>query len=557
VAKLIIVGGTVVDGTGGPSFPADLVIDGDRIVDIIRRPEASTKEINPAATAGGPTFDGFTFARRDEYQLLEATGLVVAPGFIDAHSHSDLSLLQNPRAESKIRQGVTTEVIGQCGSSAAPLYGGAAKERSEFLGRTGGLQINWSSLGDYLTEVEKKGVAVNVAPMVGHGNLRASVLGWEPRAATPAELEEMKNLLRRSLEEGALGLTTGLIYPPGSYAPTEEIIALAEVVAAYGGIYGSHIRGESDNLLEAVKEGIRIGREAGIFVEISHHKAAGRRNWGKTTVTLEMMETARREGVAVGCDVYPYTAASTSLSSLVPNWAQAGGKGAFLARLRDPAIRARLKEEIQKGIPGWENFIAAAGFENILITRTNRPESDLPGKTLAEIARERQADPTEVVFDLLIEEEANIGMVLFFMQEEDVRRVLRYSEAVIGSDASAAAPYGWLGQGKPHPRAYGTFARVLGHYVRQEGWLTLEEAVRKMTGQTAARYGLKGRGLIARGYYADLVIFDPAAIADRATYQEPHQYADGIHYVIVNGTISVAKGEHTGALAGRVLRRGQ
>ncbi|MCL4424081.1 MAG: amidohydrolase family protein, partial [Firmicutes bacterium] len=273
--------------------------------------------------------------------------------------------------------------------------------------------------------------------------------------------------------------------------------------------------------------------------------------------TLALLEAARERGVAAGCDVYPYTAASTSLGSLVPSWAHAGGKEAFLGRLRDPAVRERLKREIEEGIPGWENFIAAAGYDNILITRANRPDSDLPGQTIAEIARARQTEPAETVFDLLLEEENNIGMVLFLMQEEDVREVIRFPGAVIGSDASAAAPYGPLGKGKPHPRSYGTFARILGKYVRQEGLLSLEEAISKMTSQTAEKYGLKGRGILQRGYQADLVVFDRQKISDRASYQEPHQYAQGVEYVLVNGVMTVAKGEHTGALAGRVLRRGQ
>lgn len=543
MARVIIAGGMVIDGTGRPGYPADVVIEDDRIEEIVPRPQTAAKEAE---------------GREDgRYEPVDARGLIVAPGFIDAHSHSDLAVLLNPQGESKIRQGVTTEVIGQCGSSGAPLVGAAARERSEFLGRTAGLEIKWQSLAEYLAEVERRGVSVNVAPMVGHGNLRAAAMGWENRAPSLAEMEEMKRLLRQAMEEGSFGLSTGLIYPPGTYSQTEEIIELARVAAAYGGIYGSHIRGESDTVIEAVAEALRVGKEAGISVEISHHKAAGRKNWGKVKTTLALLEAARERGVAAGCDVYPYTAASTSLGSLVPSWAHAGGKEAFLGRLRDPAVRERLKREIEEGIPGWENFIAAAGYDNILITRANRPDSDLPGQTIAEIARARQTEPAETVFDLLLEEENNIGMVLFLMQEEDVREVIRFPGAVIGSDASAAAPYGPLGKGKPHPRSYGTFARILGKYVRQEGLLSLEEAISKMTSQTAEKYGLKGRGILQRGYQADLVVFDRQKISDRASYQEPHQYAQGVEYVLVNGVMTVAKGEHTGALAGRVLRRGQ
>ena len=527
VFDVIIRDGKVIDGTGNPWFKADVGINGQRISGIGR------------------------LSAEKALTLIDATGLVVSPGFIDMHSHSDLVLLVNPKAESKIRQGITTEVIGNCGRSAAPLSDVMKEEmkKTTRLIEEAELQLDWSTMKGYLNRLDRQGVAVNVVPLVGHANIRVSTMGFSDRAPTKTELEEMKKALAQAMEDGAFGMSTGLIYPPSCYAKTDELVELSRVVASYGGIYTSHIRGEGESLLESVKEAIEIGEKARLPVEISHHKAGGKPNWGKVRESLKAIDDARGRGVDVTCDVYPYLAASIGLSAMLPPWAHEGGTEKLAERLRDAKARDRIRQEMTEESPGRSTPLKAVGWDATQIAQCkNHP--DLEGRTISEIAQTRNMDPFALVFDLLTED-AGISVVRFAMCEDDVRTVLRHPVSMIGTDGSAVAPYGVLGKGKPHPRSYGSFPRVLGEYVREERILTLEDAIRKMTSLPAQKLGWRDRGIIREGMYADITIFDPETVNDRATYQNPHQYPDGIEYVIVNGKIAVEKGEHTGALAGK------
>jgi len=518
---LIIEGGAILDGSGNPWFRADVGIVDDHIGAI-----------------------GHLDGAKAEYRI-DAGGLMVAPGFIDMHSHSDFTLLVDPRAESKIRQGVTTEVVGNCGSSAAPQNEEVRSYREKFMRSRLGedFQFDWETMAEYMAKLEAQGIALNVAPLVGHGTIRQNVMGFEDRAPTPGELEEMKRLTAEAMEAGAWGLSTGLIYPPGCYAKTEEIIELAKVAAQYGGIYASHIRGEGDTLLDAVREAIEIGEKAGLPVEISHFKASGKQNWGKTRESLRLVEEARRRGIDVTVDQYPYTASSTGLSAYLPHWIHIGGADAMLERLRNLEDRRRIKEEV--GDRDW----------SIIMVVVSQRHPEYEGLRVTEIAEKMGKEPVEAVMDLLLEDEGQTWIVAFGMSEEDVQRVMRSPYMMVGSDGRAISPHGVLGKGKPHPRYYGTFPRILGRYVRELGVITLEEAVRKMTSAPARRLGLWDRGLIRPGFKADIVIFNPETVIDKATFMEPHQYPEGIEYVIVNGTVVIDEGEHTGALPGRVLRR--
>jgi len=532
VYNLLIKNGYVIDGTGNSWFKADLGIKGQKI--------SKVGKLNAEGAS----------------KILDVSGLVVSPGFIDMHSHSDLMLLINPKAESKIRQGITTEVVGNCGESAAPLNDFLWDEMKKTTPHIeeAKLRRNWSTMAEYLNLLDRQGVAVNVVPLVGHGNVRAITLGFDDRAPTKTELEQMKKKLAQAMEEGAFGMSTGLIYPPGAYTKTHELIELSKVVASYGGIYTSHIRGEGENLFDSVKEAIQIGEKAELPVEISHHKAGGKTNWGKVKESLKMMEKARTRGVDITCDVYPYTAASFGLSAMLPTWAHEGGTQKLIERLKDPKTRSRLRREMDKGTPTSPSPLKSAGWNATQIAHC-RKHPDYEGKTVAEIAKTKNIDPFKFVFDLLIEENAGGSVVRFAMCEEDVCTVLQHPLSMIGTDGSAVAPYGVLGKGKPHPRTYGTFPRVLGKYVREEKILTLENTVRKMTSLPAQKLGLRDRGLIREGMCADIVIFDPKRVVDKASYVNPHRYSVGIEYVLVNGKVTIDKGEHTGVLTGKALRK--
>ena len=529
---VIIRKGRVVDGAGNPWFLADVGVKDGRILKI------------------GNLKSG------DAERIINAEKCIVSPGFIDMHSHSDFSPLINPYMESKIRQGVTTEVIGNCGFSAAPLNDFLRQEILETspMLREANVELDWSTMSEYMKRLERNGVSSNVAPLVGHGNVRSFVLQFERRKPTEKELEEMKRILAHVMEEGAFGMSTGLIYPPGCYADIEEIVELCKVVARFGGLYSSHIRGEESQLLESVEEAIEVGEKAGVPVEISHHKAAGKRNWGRVGKSLKVIEEARSHGVDVTCDVYPYIAGSFGLDSLLPPHAHEGGVEKLVERLRSSEVRGKLKEEMMKGVGEWHSMVEVLGWENIMIAYC-KEHLEYEGKRISEIANEKNLGPFDFVFDLIIEEMASVSVVLFSMSEEDVRTVLKSSFSMIGSDSSARATYGILSVGKPHPRAYGTFPRILGKYVREERFLILQEAVRKMTSFPAQKLGLEDRGLIREGMWADIAIFNADKIMDKATFFNPHQYPEGIEYVMVNGKIVIEKGDHTREMPGKVLRR--
>jgi N-acyl-D-amino-acid deacylase len=508
------------DGSGNPWFRADVGIEGGVI----------------AAVGNLKGMDAET--------VIEAKGMIVAPGFIDIHSHSDVPILVDRRGLSKIRQGVTTEVVGQCGSSAAPVNE-SVREYREKYGRSSvpdDFHITWGTMAEYMDEVDK-GASLNIAPLVGHGTVRQDVMGYENREPTGAELEEMRKLVAEAMMDGAWGMSTGLIYPPSVYGKAPEITDLAKVVARHGGIYFSHIRGEGDTLLEAVKEACDIGLQGGTPVQISHFKASGQKNWGKTVQSLAMVDEYRSRGVDVTFDQYPYIASSTGLTALLPHWAHEGGVEKMLEHLKSPASRERMKKEQRLGYPP----------ENILVTKAkNNPQ--YTGKNLKEIGEMMSKEPFDAMFDLLIAENTQVPSVMFGLHEEDVVRVMRSPYMMVGSDASAICPEGVWADSKPHPRAYGTFPRVLGKYVR-DGVLSLQEAVRKMTGAPAHRMGFKDRGLLREGYRADITVFDPATVSDEATFTDPQRYASGIPHVIVNGVQVVKKSKYTGALPGKAFRK--
>jgi N-acyl-D-amino-acid deacylase len=525
---LKIEGGMVIDGTGAPGWRADVGVRDDTIVAV-------------GDLSGEPAG-----------RHVRALGKTVTPGFIDVHSHSDWRLWGNRRAESKIRQGVTTEVVGNCGFSPAPASAEFLDDLRAFaLSLPPGLDFRWRSMGEYLRAFESEGTALNVVHLIGHGTLRIAAMGFARRPPTAVELTLMQRLLAEGMEAGAWGLSTGLIYAPGSFATTEEIVAVAAAAAPARGLYASHIRGEGATLLAAVGEAIRVGRETGMPVQISHIKASGRPNWGLVTGALGLVEAARAEGLDVMADVYPYTASSTTLRTLLPDWALEGGVEAMLARLRDPDARARMRQEIEAP-PSGQSIADRMGWDNVMISSCGR-RKDAEGRRLSEIAAAQGRDPIDAAFALLEDEGGQGYMILFQLDEADVRRALGHPLVMIGSDGSALAPYGEMARSKPHPRSYGTFPRVLGAYARDARLLSLQEAVHKMTGLPARRFGLGDRGVIRVGARADLVVFDAALVADRATYEDPHRYPAGIEHVIVNGRLAVRDGEHSGNLPGRVL----
>jgi N-acyl-D-amino-acid deacylase len=525
---LKIEGATVIDGTGVAGGRADIGIRDEIIValgDLSREPAGRTTH---------------------------AAGRVVAPGFIDMHSHSDWRLWDNRRAESKIRQGVTTEVVGNCGFSPAPVSAQHVDDLRGFaLHLPRGMDFHWRSVGEYLDAFDAEGTALNVIQLVGHGTLRVAAMGFARRPPDQGELATMQRLLGQAIEDGAWGLSTGLIYAPGSYATTEEIIAVAGG-ARRRGFYASHIRGEGATLLTAVEEAIRIGTEADLPVQVSHIKAAGRPNWGKVGEALARLDAAAAGGLDVAADCYPYTASSTTLRTLLPDWILDGGVETMLTRLRDPDTRQRLRRDVEAPGSG-QSLLDRIGWENIMVASCVR-RKDAEGKRVSELATARGMDPFDAALELIVDEGGKGYMILFQLDERDVRQALQHPRVMIGSDGSALAPNGPLGEGKPHPRSYGTFPRVLGEYTREQRVLSLAQAVHKMTGLPARRLGLKDRGIIRVGARADLVVFDPKAIADRATYDDPHRYPAGIEHVLVNGRFVVREGEHTGSLPGRLLR---
>jgi N-acyl-D-amino-acid deacylase len=524
---ILIKNGTVVDGTGAAPFGADVGIAGGRI----------------AVMAKGVS--------QEAARTIDARHLHVAPGFIDPHSHSDFPLLADPRAQSKIRQGVTTEVIGNCGYTPAPLKGAAIEEVSD-KAKTFGLDITWRTMGEYLERLSNPGTALNVVPLVGHNAVRGSVVGFGDVRPTPDQQAEMERMVEEAMEQGARGLSTGLYYPPGYYARTEEVIGLARAAARHGGIYASHIRSESDLLLAAIEEAIEIGQAADIAVEIAHVKLEGYRNWQNIDRLLALLDDVQARGLRVGCDQYPYVACNTWLAGILPYWAQAGGYRAVAERLRNPDIRAQLRQDWDENRADWDNRSGVRDWTEVVVSDSwNR--LDLLGRSIAEIAEEQGKDPLETCFDLIVTSEGLISCVWFTQREDIVQALMRHPLVVVGSDGSSLNPEGMPGQRKVHPRNFGTFARVLGRYVREEQVLSLEEAVKKMTSVTAERFGLTGRGVVREGAWADLTLFDAQTVVDTATFAGPHQYPEGIPYVLVNGKLVLDQGEHTGELPGRLL----
>jgi len=524
---LIIRNGHVVDGSGQLWFPADVAVKGDTIVKVGRLEES---ELSAKKT-------------------IDASGLTVAPGFIDIHSHSDYSLLVDGTAQSKIRQGATTEVLGEA-PSAGPLKGKATKDLSQY-----GLQADWKTLGEYFARLERGGVSVNVASYVGATQIRSCVLGDESRAPTAAESEEMQQLAAEAMRDGAMGLSSSLIVPPDTYLDTQQLTDLASAVKPYGGIYSTHIRSEGQGIFDAIGEAVSIGEKAQVPVDIIHLKIADKRLWGRMPEVIAVIEEAQAKGLQVGANQYPYVAGQNNLDALIPPWAMEGGREQMLARLNDPAQRARMEKDILNGVPGWfDHYLAMQGWESCVVAGVKSEKNRMhEGKSIEQISKAQNKKPTDVVFDLLKEEGGSVPAVYFLMSEDDVRTALRTPWVSIGSDGTAVRPDGILGKGKPHPRWYGTFPRVLGKYVREEKVLALEEAVKKMTSLNATKLGIDDRGLVKVGKKADITIFSADRVIDKATFENPHQYPEGIEYVIVNGTLVIEKGQHLGSKPGRVL----
>ncbi len=533
-ADLIITNGLIVDGTGRPAYRGDVVVRGDRI------------ELIATRGAGRR----LPRARR----TIDARGLVVAPGFIDMLGQSEQNLLIDPRAMSKVMQGVTTEVTGE-GGSIAPLNERLVKEDADFYRRFK-LNADWRTFAEYFRRVERQGMGLNLATFVGATQVRAYVIGYDDRAPTATELNEMRRLVARAMEEGALGLSTSLQYVPARFAQTDEIVELAKVARSYGGTYATHQRSEANALDSSLAEVFEIARRARIPTEIWHLKTAYRKNWGRMPEVLKRIEAARREGLRITADVYPYTAASTSLTACLPPWALEGGTEKMLARLNDADTRARLKRDISTDSRDWENiYLGSGGAAGVLIgSVVNRELDALQGQRVSEIAAAQKKDALDALFDLIIADRGQTGAIYFMMSEDDLRAALRSAWVSICTDSGARATDGPLAGSKSHPRGWGTYPRILSRYVRDEKLLTLAEAVHKMTGLSAARVGLQGRGVLHAGAFADITIFDPARVRDRATFEEPNQYAAGISYVVVNGQLAVDNGVRTDALAGRILR---
>lgn len=482
-------------------------------------------------------------------RIVDAAGQVICPGFIDMHSHTDAALLIDPRAESKVTQGITLEVCGQCGSSAAPVLDEAGRAELDQWRKRHQIAADWSTLDEFLQLLESTPIAVNFATLVGHSNIRAAVVGLDDREATLEQIERMKQLTTEAMRQGAFGLSTGLQYPPSCFATTEEIALIASSAAMFGGIYASHTRNERERLAESDAEAIEIGRRSGAAVQISHHKGYGKGKLDRTLAALEMIREARRSGLDVTVDVYPYTASCTGLAIFLPRWAHDGGDDALLERLktRRQELVAALRTSPAMQRPKWESVLVSS-----VRSEKNRW---CEGLTITEIASRRGTCPEETVIDLLNEEAASVSIIHFGQEEEDVAAVMSAEFAMFGTDASARSRSGELARGKPHPRAFGTFPRILGRYVREKKLLPLETAVKKMTSMPARKLGLPDRGLVKEGFWADLVVFDPETVTDTATYQNPHQICRGISYVFVNGQLTVDHGELTGVLAGKVIRK--
>jgi N-acyl-D-amino-acid deacylase len=521
----------IYDGSGSDAIRGDLAIRGDRIAAIGRVDGKGKTEI-------------------------DAHGLAIAPGFINVMSQAQESLIADGRGMSDLAQGVTTEIFGE-GESMGPLSP-AMKEEAKANQTDIKYDIAWSTLGEYLQWLTRRGVSPNVGSFLGAATPRVYVLGRANRAPTAAELDQMRALVRQAMDEGAFGVASALIYAPGTYAKTDELIELSKAAAPYGGMYISHIRSEGNDLLGAVDELIAIARNAGVHAEIYHLKAAGESNWSKMDDVIRHVESARASGLNITADMYTYTAGATGLDAAMPTWVQEGGLEAWRRRLQDPAIRARVVQEMRSAPVGWENLMRLAGSPDRILLVGFRSDKlkPLTGKTLGEVARMRGTSPEDTAIDLVIEDDSRIETIYFVISEDNVRKQIRLPWVTFGSDAGAPAPEGIFLKSSVHPRTYGNFANLLGKYVREERVITLPEAIRRMTSFAAADLGIPNRGLLKPGYFADVVVFDPQTIAATATYEKPHQYAVGVADVFVNGVQVLKDGQHTGAKPGRVLRHG-
>jgi N-acyl-D-amino-acid deacylase len=539
---VLITGGTVYDGSGSTPFVGDVAIDGDRVV--------AVGDLSGASAA----------------TVVDASGLAVSPGFVNMLSWATEPLIVDGRSQGDIRQGVTLEVFGE-GTSMGPMNDamkeewletfvdvvGSEERAAELLG--GRLEVPWTTLGEYLEFLESKGISTNVASFLGATTVRIHELGYEDRAPNDEELERMCQLTHSAMREGALGIGSSLIYAPAFYADTDELIAISSVAAEYGGMYISHMRSEGNRLLEGIDELIRISREAGLPAEIYHLKAAGKANWGKLDDVIERVESARASGLRITADMYNYTAGSTGLDAAMPPWVQEGGYDAWAERLRNDGLRRRVAAEMVAQQDDWENLLQAATPEGTLLVGFRNPElRHYIGRTLAEVAVERGASAQETAMDLVVEDGSRVQAVYFLMSEENVKRQIALPWVAFDSDAGSMAPEPPFTDASTHPRAYGNFARLLGKYVREERVISLEEAIRKLTSFSTTNLGIEDRGMLAEGYYADVVVFDSATIIDHATFEDPHQYSTGVVHVFVNGGHVLRDGEHTGVKSGRVVR---
>jgi len=524
---LLISGGSVLNGEGSPAVRADLGIRDGRI--------AAIGDLSAAAAT----------------RRIDASGLTVAPGFIDMHNHSDYTILVEPKSESMIRQGVTTMVLGES-RSAGPMKAGAEEARA----RSDGVTVDWTTLGGYFARLEQKHMSTNIASYVGEEQVWTYVKGYGQSPATPQELDEMKRLIAAAMEEGAMGLSTALLQPPSSFATTANLIELAKTAKQYGGIYSSHIRDEGEGVFRAIDEAIQVGKGARIPVDIIHMKIAHKKLWGRASEIIAMVQKARDEGYDIRANVYPYTAGQNNLSSIVPPWAHDGGREKMLERLKDPSARKRMREEVMNGLPDWYNHYLATGdgwAGMILVSLKHERNKPFQGRRMSDLIAARGGHPADVLFDVLLEEGGSVPTVFFHHSEPDMQLIMKQPWTSIGPDGSAVNPVGPTGRTHPHPRYYGTFPRVLGRYVRELKVLSLPEAVKKMTSMNADKLGIPDRGRLKEGLAADVTVFDQDRVIDRATFEQPHQFPVGIKYVIVNGVVTVDNEQHTGALAGRVL----
>lgn len=530
---LIIKNGQIIDGTGNPWYETDIGVAGGEIMAMLPK--------------GGPA---------KANKVIDASGMVVSPGFIDTHTHDDAYVIIDPQCSQKVLQGVTTSVTGNCGFSLTPMSDDHSSEWKKASALMGGYRLDdnfWSlrSFEQYLEKLDATRLGINVVPLVGHGTIRVAVMGYDDRAPSESEMSKMRVMTAEAMQAGAFGLSTGLIYVPANYAQTDEVIELAKVASQFGGLYATHMRSEGDHEMEAIKEVLKIAREADIAVHIAHHKVAGRKNWGNSKLTLQTFAEARENGLKVTWDQYPYRAGGTYLPAALPPHIQAEGAQAYSEKLKDPDVRRKIREEIESEKDNsWENLIKGAGFENIIVSAAPH-HTEFIGKSITEIAEMTAKDPFDVYFDLVIEEQMEAGIIIFMMDDGDIDRILKNPGTMIGSDGVPS-----FGNDKPHPRMTGTFPRIIGRYAREKGLITLEDAIRKMTSLPAQTFRLHKKGIVRPGMDADLVIFDPQTIIDKSTFEDPLQAPEGIGWVIVNGEIAAEKGTITGVTSGKVLRSG-